>query len=413
MGVADGAHAAPAFTLQEVDAMTNPDRPTTRDARVIVGTAAVPLAREAAQPHRQEDPFVQAVAVLPALPADAPGDRYGIRTLTAAWLRTLKSEATRRAYYGDLAGWLGYCDRTRLDPLAARRADVDDWSATMTVSTRTGGTRPPSTSTRARRLAAVSSWYTYLQSNEVTDRNPMRLVERPSSAEIAAAARRAPTLSPAETALLLDTCESRAVERDTEAAWRDAAVVALLFYTALRVSAITGADVTDLDSEAGYRILWHGLKGRGPHGRDYVRLDGELCRVLDAYLAVRARRSPDGAPPSGPLLVTTPHPYDPAKPGGKRLTQRDVTNILRRQAELAGLPAAARLTPHSGRRTVITTLLGNDVPLPKVQDLAGHADPRTTRRYDDTNHKLAASPVTDLTRILARHRTATGEPGPR
>lgn len=40
-----------------------------------------------------------------------------------------------------------------------------------------------------------------------------------------------------------------------------------------------------------------------------------------------------------------------------------------------------------------------------MQDLAGHADPRTTRGYDDTNHKLASSPVTDLTRILARHRT--------
>lgn len=105
------------------------------------------------------------------------------------------------------------------------------------------------------------------------------------------------------------------------------------------------------------------------------------------------------------MLATTPHPYDRSKTGGKRLTQRDVTNILRRLAGLAGLPAASRLSPHSGRRTVITTLLGNDVPLAKVQDLAGHADPRTTRGYDDTNHKLASSPVTDLTRILARHRT--------
>ncbi|WP_165964186.1 site-specific integrase [Actinomadura sp. KC216] len=84
----------------------------------------------------------------------------------------------------------------------------------------------------------------------------------------------------------------------------------------------------------------------------------------------------------------------------------------RRRSERAGLPAAHRLTPHSGRRTVITTLLGNDVPLAKVQDLAGHADPRTTRGYDDTNHKLAASPVTDLTRILAGHRAAPPPPSP-
>lgn len=351
------------------------------------------------------DPFAEAVALLPALPTETPGDRYGLRALTTAWLRSRKSDATRRAYYRDLAGWLDFCSRTQLDPLAARRADVDDWSATMTAATRSGGTRPAGAATKARRLAAVSSWYTYLLSNEVADRNPTLLVNRPSSAEIAAAARKAPTLSVTETALLLDTAENRATTRNTEAAWRDAAVVFLLFYTALRVSAITGANIDDLTTEAGYRVLWHGVKGKGPDGRGYVRVDGELARVLDRYLCLRGRRHPDGICPPGPLVVTTPHAFDKTKTGDQHLTQRDVTNILRAAAKRAGLPAAPRLTPHSGRRTVITTLLGHDVPLAKVQDLAGHADPRTTRSYDDSNHKLAASPVTDLTRILARQRT--------
>ncbi|REF00771.1 tyrosine-type recombinase/integrase [Thermomonospora umbrina] len=364
----------------------------------------VPSPVAASTRPERSDPFVEAVAMLPALPIDEDGGRYGLRTLTAAWLRGQNSDATRRAYYQDLAGWLAHCAHAGLDPLTARRADVDDWTVTMTAAVRGGGSRPAGAATKARRLAAVSSWYRYLQSNDAAERNPTLLVKRPTSAEIEAASRRAPTLGVQETAALLDAAESRAHREDTEAAWRDAAVIALLFYTALRVSAITGADIADLTTEAGYRILRHGLKGRGPAGRGYVRLDGELTRVLDLYLEARSRRHPDGVRPAGPLVVTTPHPHDPGKPGDKRLTQRDVTNILRRHAHRAGLPAAARLTPHSGRRTVITTLLGNDVPLAKVQDLAGHADPRTTRRYDDTNHKLAASPVTDLTRILAKHR---------
>ena len=396
--VARAAPSAPATDGTSTDPRPAPQTPL---------EAATVLPAPVTGPGPGPDPIGQAVALLPALPPDDPGDRYGLRHLTAAWLRNQGSDATRRGYYRDLAGWLDYCTRTGLDPRAARRADIDDWSVAMTVNVG-GRSRPPSAATRARRLAAVSSWYTYLQSNDVTDRNPTLLVKRPSSAQIAATARKAPTLSVAETAQLLDTAEGRAVDQGTEAAWRDAAVIALLFYTALRVSAFTGADLTDLDTEAGYRVLWYRAKGRGPDGRDYVRLDGELCRVLDAYLAVRAGRHPDGFTPPGPLLATTPHPYDPAKPGDKRLTQRDVTNILRRQAERAGLPAAARLSPHSGRRTVITALLGNDVPLAKVQDLAGHADPRTTRGYDDTNHKLASSPVTDLTRIIAGHRTASG-----
>ncbi|WP_165964472.1 site-specific integrase, partial [Actinomadura sp. KC216] len=230
------------------------------------------------------DPVAGSVALLPALPADEPGDRYGTRSLTAAWLRGQRSDATRRAYYRDLASWLDYCARTGLDPRAARRADVDDWSASMTV-TAAGAVRPPGAATRARRLAAVSSWYTYLQSNDAADRNPVLLVRRPSSAEIAASARKAPTLSVPETARLLDTAEARAARLGTETAWRDAAVIGLLFYTALRVSAFTWADLADLGTEAGYRVLWHRAKGMGPAGRDLVRLDGELCRVLDAYLA--------------------------------------------------------------------------------------------------------------------------------
>ncbi|TMR40237.1 hypothetical protein, partial [Actinomadura geliboluensis] len=49
------------------------------------------------------DPIGQAVALLPALPPDDPGDRYGLRLLTAAWLRGQRSDATRRGYYRDLA----------------------------------------------------------------------------------------------------------------------------------------------------------------------------------------------------------------------------------------------------------------------------------------------------------------------
>jgi site-specific recombinase XerD len=40
------------------------------------------------------------------------------------------------------------------------------------------------------------------------------------------------------------------------------------------------------------------------------------------------------------------------------------------------------LSPHSFRTAIITDLLEQDESLTSVQDLAGHADPRTTRLYD-------------------------------
>jgi hypothetical protein len=55
----------------------------------------------------------------------------------------------------------------------------------------------------------------------------------------------------------------------------------------------------------------------------------------------------------------------------------------------AGIPAADKLSPHSLRHTAITEILdatGGD--LRRAQDFAGHADPRTTRRYDRARHQL-------------------------
>ena len=61
---------------------------------------------------------------------------------------------------------------------------------------------------------------------------------------------------------------------------------------------------------------------------------------------------------------------------------------MRRLARRAGLPAANRLSPHSLRHSAITAALNVGVPFRDAQDLAGHADPRTTRRYDRSRNSL-------------------------
>ncbi|WP_158889361.1 tyrosine-type recombinase/integrase [Amycolatopsis anabasis] len=349
----------------------------------------------AAAPATREQDLAEAVALLPALPPADPLDRYAIRHVTVLWLAADKSEHTRRAYYADLAAWLSWCDRTGLDPLAARRADVDAWKATLTVTGRDGLPRPAAPSTVARTLAGVSSWYRYLQSNDVADRNPIGAVTRPKRAKVSPL----PALDENATATLLDHAETRARRNDTEASWRDAALIALLFYTGLRVSGITGATVDDLDTDSGHRILRYTGKGGQ---RDFVPLVAPALRPLDRYLRVRARREPM---PTGPLLATTPHPHDRSKPGGKPLRQRDVWQTLRKLAEAAGIAGAAHISPHTARRTTGTLLLAHDVPVQKVQDLLGHADIRTTRdRYDAHRHKLDSSPVHVLAQLLAEHR---------
>jgi integrase/recombinase XerD len=348
-----------------------------------------------------------AVAELPALPDVDPADRYGARNLTVLWLEADKSEHTRRAYYADLADWLSWCLRTGVDPLAARRADVDAWKGTFTVIGTDGATRPAAAATAARRLAGVSSWYRYLVSNEVADRNPLDAVRRPRTSDNPPL----PALDQESAVRLLSHAMDRAWRNGSEASWRDAAVVHLLFHTGLRVSALTGAQVSDLDRDGRHVILRFWKKGRT---RDLVPLPSAALLPLRHYLDVRARRA--GVVPTdltGPLLATAPRPKHPAQPGGSALAQRDVWRTLRTLARQAGIAQADTITPHTARRTAGTLLLAHGVPVQMVADLLGHRDIRITRdRYDAHRHKLDSSPAYTLTEILTERLPPTTDANP-
>jgi len=64
----------------------------------------------------------------------------------------------------------------------------------------------------------------------------------------------------------------------------------------------------------------------------------------------------------------------------RSMSAGDMGRMIKRRMKACGLPA--RLSPHSFRVTTITDLLLQGIPLEDVQNLAGHADPRTTRLYD-------------------------------
>jgi integrase/recombinase XerD len=87
-----------------------------------------------------------------------------------------------------------------------------------------------------------------------------------------------------------------------------------------------------------------------------------------------------------------------------------VFRTVRRVAAAAGIEGAEKLSPHSLRHRVATLLLGRNYPLHVVQDFLGHADPRTTRRYDLARESLDRSPAYDLGQMLAagiaRHASA-------
>jgi site-specific recombinase XerD len=279
--------------------------------------------------------------------------------VTEAWLANRRlSEHTRDAYRRDVAGWLAWCASRDLDPLTATFLDVNAYARGLEA-------RPLSPATVARKLSGLSSWYAFLVKLRAVDTNPVGGADRPPVARDHSAT---VGLTPAQVDALL-----AAADADTgPAALRHRAVLALLADLGLRVGELVGLDVTDVGWERGHRTVRFVGKGGKPRRR---ALTPAAADALDRYLGDRT---------DGPLFVTA---------GGTRLDRHAVFRLVRRLAREAGIASWDRLSPHSLRHAFATTARAEGVPLEDVQDAMGHADPRTTRRYDRDRHNLDRDPA--------------------
>ncbi|MGH3500013.1 MAG: tyrosine-type recombinase/integrase [Nocardioidaceae bacterium] len=235
-----------------------------------------------------------------------------------------------------------------------------------------------------RRLSAPSSFYRYCASHDLVERIPTAGVARPAvDADYTAT-------------VGLDRDQARALVTATDAdtgpqGLRTAAVIRLLLHNALRVDEATSADVADLGSEAGHRVLRVVRKGAR---KAKIPLTPATIAALEAYLVDRTHQCGLGniEQLAGPLLATT---------GDGRLRQAHLWDLVRRLARAAGIEGWRELSPHSLRHSAITFALDGGATLRDVQDYAGHKDPRTTRRYDRSRDSLDRNAAYTVAAYLA------------
>jgi integrase/recombinase XerD len=333
----------------------------------------------ARRPGRGSGRYIAAVGefAAPAVrPRAALAQFAGAGDVVEAWLANRRlSEHTRAAYRRDVSAWLAWCAGRELDPLRAGFVHLNEYGRALetTVDGRTG--RPLAAATVARKLSALSSWYAFLAALRAVPANPVAGADRPRLGRDHSAT---VGLSAEEVDALL-----AAAHADTgPAAARTRAVVALLADLGLRVGELVSLDCADVGHERGHRSVRFTGKGGRPRRR---ALTPGAVAALDDYLAQRAAGA--GVPVAeltGPLLATA---------GGGRLDRHAVFRLVRRLARAAGIPAWARLSPHSLRHAFATTARAEGVALEDVQDAMGHADPRTTRRYDRDRHNLDRDPA--------------------
>jgi len=302
--------------------------------------------------------------------------------VTEAWLANRRlSEHTRAAYRRDVAGWLAWCTSLRIDPLKATFLDVNAYARALETAVEPRGGKPLAPATVARKLSGLSSWYDFLAKLRAVDANPVGGADRPYVSRDHSAT---VGLTPEEVDALLAAADA---EGGPTAA-RHRAALALLADLGLRVGELVSLGVDDVGWERGHRTVRFVGKGAKPRRRALTPAAGA---ALDAYLATREPAV------NGPLFVTA---------SGGRIDRHAVFRLVRRLARAAGIAGWERLSPHSLRHAFATTARAEGVPLEDVQDAMGHADPRTTRRYDRDRHNLDRDPA--YTIAAARVRRAGG-----
>lgn len=317
--------------------------------------------------------------LLPASPAGAIAEAIARREalrprtaeeLAAAFLLSKRTPSTREAYRRDLTDFQAFL--TALGPgmtvLAVTRTVVEAYAEHLARL----GARP---STIARRLACLSGLYRRAVYEELMPVNPVDGVERPpvdSDRDLSGLDRR-------QTMQLLATARERL-------SIRDSALVHLLVFVGLRVSEAISIDWAALGAARGHHTIAVRRKGGKektlvlpPVGHDALELLREQRRLKLA-----------GHDPVGPVFETS---------GGRRMDRQHAYKVVHRAARLAQLEA--EVWPHLLRHGFITHALDAGASLRDVQDAAGHADPRTTRRYDRNRGNLDRSPGYDVARWLA------------
>lgn len=147
-----------------------------------------------------------------------------------------------------------------------------------------------------------------------------------------------------------------------------------------RVREVTRARIEDLGYDRGHRVLWLTRKG---DRRQSVAL-GAAAAIVDRHVATEARTE-------GLIFQTS---------NGRPVDRAHILRVLRKAATAAHIPSATKLTPHWLRHTFATLAFDGGADISTVQDAMGHADPRTTRRYDRARNRIDRSPVHAVARSL-------------
>jgi integrase/recombinase XerD len=218
------------------------------------------------------------------------------------------------------------------------------------------------TSTIARKVAALKSFFNYLSTNNLIEENPAREIDSPKVKK-----RLPQTLTVEDVDRLLQAPAGDESPKNL----RDMALLNVLYSTGMRVTEVVSLQLEDVNLRESY------LR---PPGRQrdvrQIPFDPPTHDSLETYIE-------SGRPH---LVKADQEQALFLNHRGQQLTRQGLWLIIKGYAEEAGL--AAEVTPHTLRHSFAVHKLMKGSKLEEVQKLLGHANISTTQIYTQLESEI-------------------------
>jgi integrase/recombinase XerD len=264
------------------------------------------------------------------------------------------SENTIAAYRNDLNQFLEYVEGHAGSKLtewsAVSESDIEAYLTYMKHKA-----QPYASSTIARKVAAIKSFYNFLTAQGVIETNPTLDIDSPKVKK-----RLPQTLSFPEVERLLEAPMGERTPKNL----RDMTLLNVLYETGMRVTEVVSIQLEDVALD---QAMLSSPTRQG-EARE-IPLEDSTVTLLREYLA-------DGRPQ---LAKDTKERALFLNHRGEKLTRQGLWLIIKGYARLAGLNT--EVTPHTLRHSFAVHRLSKGSKLEDIQRLLGHANISTTQIY--------------------------------
>jgi|GEM_PF-549457 len=286
------------------------------------------------------------------------------------------ADDTLKTYRRQIQQFLNWCARANLSPADATKEDIKRYRHWMV------GTRKFKPATVGLKLSVVRRFYQAAADRGLIPLNPAAGVKPPREKRDPAA--RITYLEKSEVEQFLDAVPNNGTLKSL----RDKALLAIMALEGPRTVELHRANLGDVVRQGNN---W-GIRVEGKRNIRVVPLTPAIAALLMDYLDAREAQG-DSLRPSRPLWIAVGN-----RAGGNRLSRRGIRAIVDgylKQTSLKHAPGRT-ISAHSLRHTAGTLALRSGAELRQVQDLLGHADPRTTCIYAHVADRWENNPALRL-----------------